>query len=929
MVILAAVLGAAGAGLAVGLKPSASAETFVGRSTGSYKATETYYKQFGQEPIEVLVRGNLQKLLLSSDIERLAGLEGCISGRVPRRALAVEGGVNGPCGQLARTHAVKLVVGPGTFINETAQLIDTELKQREAAAKKEAAEAKHFVSSEALKRGKTEAEADELGEEAREASLRIFSAEVAALGFRYGLSKPPTFDEPKFVETVVFDSTAEKPGTPKQRFAYLFPSRDAALISVRLRGGLSPAQVEAALAAIHRAVAMPQWQLRYGSYLITGEPVIVSELSSSITHSILLLLVAAALVMALVLSLVFRGRPRLLPLLIALLAAALTFGVLALSGAGLSIGEVAVLPVLIGLAVDYAIQLHSRVAEAEAAGALDLREAVVSAAKSGGPSIAAAAAASACAMLVLELSPVPTVRSFATLLVVGLALALLCAVTVGSAVIVLFGTRASGRGGVAASPAKRVWGERLAKRVRGEGFAKRVPGVEAVRSAWRGAEELVQNNALTRLVSRVALDGARRWPQRALGVGVLLAAIGFGLAGQVAVQTDVTKLVPQDMTSLRNLKTLEKLSGVGGEIDLMLSGKNLGKPATIEWMSGYQNEMLKRFGYSESRGCGHARLCPAFSLPDLFDGFKEGERSGSTQLGATEVSGLLSLLPSYFSQDVITPSRRYASLAFGVRLMPLSAQQQMIETMRSSLRPPPGVHAQLVGLPVLAAQASAEVGSTSRRIIDLLAGLAIVALVLLIAFRGDLRRALVPLLPVTLASGWSSLLVFLLGIPLNPMSVTLSALTIAISTEFSVLLCERYRSERGSGHPPERALSRTWGGTGAAVAASGVTAIAGFGVLTLSDIAMLRDFGFVTLIDLAVALLGVMLLLPGILLMAEDGRLRRLPGDAVRGLPGLLRDVLGRLRKLPGALRGLPGLLRDGIGGRPRRRRRARHGASA
>ena len=42
--------------------------------------------------------------------------------------------------------------------------------------------------------------------------------------------------------------------------------------------------------------------------------------------------------------------------------------------------------------------------------------------------------------------------------------------------------------------------------------------------------------------------------------------------------------------------------------------------------------------------------------------------------------------------------------------------------------------------------------------------------------------------------------------------------------------------------------------TGAAVLASGATAIAGFAVLIASDIQMLRDFGFVTVIDLAVAL---------------------------------------------------------------------------
>ena len=53
---------------------------------------------------------------------------------------------------------------------------------------------------------------------------------------------------------------------------------------------------------------MPQWRLAHGeSYLVTGEPVIVSDLAGSIARSIELLLVAVLAVMALTLGLVFSG----------------------------------------------------------------------------------------------------------------------------------------------------------------------------------------------------------------------------------------------------------------------------------------------------------------------------------------------------------------------------------------------------------------------------------------------------------------------------------------------------------------------------------------------------------------------------------------------------------------------------------------------
>ena len=151
-----------------------------------------------------------------------------------------------------------------------------------------------------------------------------------------------------------------------------------------------------------------------------------------------------------------------------------------------------------------------------------------------------------------------------------------------------------------------------------------------------------------------------------------------------------------------------------------------------------------------------------------------------------------------------------------------------------------------------------------------------VFLVLLVAWRST-RAAAVPLIPIVLATGWSGGVLFLLGllpgplaVELNPMSVTLGALVVAISTEFSVLLSSRYRQERAAGAGPARAIELAYASTGAAVLASGATAIAGFAALIASDIRMLRDFGIVTVVDLAVSLLGVMVVLPAALVWAEQ-----------------------------------------------------------
>jgi uncharacterized protein len=838
--LIVAVLALVGAGFALRLHPSAGTDTLVGRGSDAYGATSELHARFGDDPVIVLVRGDLRRTVLTQDLERIVGLEGCISGHVPAK-VTPRGGRDGPCARLARLRPapVKVVYGPGTFINESAgQIADafTRTKDQKSLEGQRAGQAAYKL---ARSRGYSVKRARRFQQEAVSLVYNEFLKEAFQLGLQYKLSGIPRINDPNFVATLVFENV-NHPCKPKARFAYLFPTCDAALIQARLRPGLSDAQRSQAIALIREAVRMPDWRLTGGQqYVVTGAPVIVSDLSDTLVRSIRTLLIAALLVMALTLALVFRARLRLLPLAIAVAAIAITFGALSAVGASLTMASIGVLPVLLGLAVDYAIQLQSRVQEEGG----DLERV----ARAGAPAIATAAAATAAGFLVLLVSPVPMVRGFGVLLVIGIAVALTCALTAG--VAALTGHMATPRplraAGALLAPATRGAGELLrdnpvARRLRGRGGR-----------AWRGAIGL-----------------ATRSPAQVLAVAVALAVAGWALDTQTKVESDVNKLVPQRLGALQDLQALQRSTGVGGEIDVLVHADDLTDPKVVRWMSDYQAKLVKRFGYSASRGCGKAELCPAFSLPDLF-------RGGSAN-SSSSIKALLDAVPAYFSQGVITTDRTVATLAFGVRLMPLDRQEQVIRTMRSELHPPAGVRAQLAGLPVLAAEANDRVSSPWRRYLMLVLGLVAVAVVLLAALRSR-RRAFVPLIPIALATGWSALVLFALRIPLNPMSVTLGAMVIAISTEFSVLLSERYRQEREAGHEATEALRRTYASTGTAVMASGATAIAGFAVLIVSDIRMLRQFGEVTVVDLTVALVGVMVVLPAVLVLAE----RRAAGEPV------------------------------------------------
>ena len=898
VVIIAAL---AGGLLALGLRPNAGSDTFVSRSAPSAVASDDFHRHFGDDAVVILIRESLPNLVETKDLTTLTKLEACLAGQVvirsqqaqafepaPPGALPPYGGANSPCGKLMRPRPVQVVYGPGTFLNRAVTAVNAEVqtmltnfRQSVAGAQTAALQlalARHLSHAQAL------AAANAAGQLAQQQGLQQFEQ----MALDSGIAGTPRIDDPQFIPQIVFDQTRGV-NQPKARFAYLFPTANSALVQVRLKPNLSDQQRADAITWIRQAVKMPMFASAYGgTYTVTGAPVVVNDLASEITGSIAGLLVAAVLVMAIVLLLVFRSRLRLLPLGIALAAAGITFGATSLAGASLTMASIAVLPILIGLAVDYAIQFQSRVQEARDADAgtgtspQGAQRAIARAAAEGAPTIATAALATATGFLVLLLSPVPMVRGFGVLLVVGIGVALLCALTAGSAAMAL-----ADRSGGAIGASLRGAGEIVHD---GAELVRR----PLARVTARPARALVATGSRIGAGTQRLLALLRRRPERALLIAVVLAVLGWAADTQTSVQSDVTKLVPANMPALRDLHALENVTGVSGEIDVTVRASDITRPQIVDWMIGYEQALLRHYGYLATQGCAHATLCPALSLPDLFSGGTQAGGASAASLSQASIRSLLAAVPTYFSQAVITPDHREATLAFGIRLMPLSRQQQVIEYMQSQLHPPAGVTAALAGLPVLAAQANADLSSSGRRLLTLLAGLVAVGLVLLAVFR-RIERAVVPLIPIALATGWSALILFLIGVPLNPMSATLGTLVIAISTEFSVLLSERFRQERAAGHEPAEALTRTYRSTGAAVLASGITAIAGFGVLVFSSITMLRDFGFVTLIDLTVSLGGVLLVFPAVLMLAERG-------DSYERIRGLLRRAgaaIPRLRRRP------------------------------
>ena len=102
---------------------------------------------------------------------------------------------------------------------------------------------------------------------------------------------------------------------------------------------------------------------------ITGTPTFLTDINDYLQGGMLILGSIAVLVMMVILLVAFKVRWRLLPLLGMVVGIAWGFGVFGFTGTKLSLVTIAGLPILIGLGIEFAIQIQNRIEEERTVGA--------------------------------------------------------------------------------------------------------------------------------------------------------------------------------------------------------------------------------------------------------------------------------------------------------------------------------------------------------------------------------------------------------------------------------------------------------------------------------------------------------------------------------------------------------------------------------
>lgn len=614
-------------------------------------------------------------------------------------------------------------------------------------------------------------------------------------------------DDPAWVSVLLHNPN----GTLRAASQAFFPNNRHAAMFIFLRGHQSIAQESAAAKTVSRIVQSTRFQ--GASTLVTGVPELLRTINDYLTSGFITLGAIAAVVMAIILLLLFSVRWRLLPFAIVAVGLVWAFGLTGYFHIPLTLGSIASLPVLLGVGMDYAIQLHSRVEEEVV---LDRAAHPLQAtARNLGPALLVVTFDCVFAFLALAFSKVPMVRQFGWLLVVGI---------VAVCVFSIFGTLA-------------------------------VLGVREYRSPTRGRD--FSRGFLSRLAVRLGSLSPRTALPLVLVSGLVLIG-GVAVEGHLKMETDPIQWIDPAAPTVRAMHAVRAGIGSDNYFQVLVTTDHPYSDQTVDFVDQLSRELFARYPRELYLGSGMVNLVS--ELTDL-PGVQPVPPTGA------QVREVAALAPPDIRRTLVANGGRELGIVFEAKTATLEPLAPVVDYLLHDVHPPKGIEATPGGIALVGVGLIDNL-QASRSLLTYLAVL-FVGLFLAVRLRSVIR-SLLSLVPVVIAVGVVALATWALGVQLSPMTAVSGPLVVAVCTEFTSLMLLRFVEERARGLAPAAAMASTASRTGRAFMVSGLTAVAGIAVIASSSWPLLRGFGVVVGLNVAIALACALVVLPPILVWAES-----------------------------------------------------------
>ncbi len=362
---------------------------------------------------------------------------------------------------------------------------------------------------------------------------------------------------------------------------------------------------------------------------------------------------------------------------------------------------------------------------------------------------------------------------------------------------------------------------------------------------------------------------------------VVIFGAGLAVEGKLVLQTDPIQWVNQKSQVIKDLHTLDNQTGSSSELGVFVQSNHTFDDKTVTFVDNLARGEIHKYPQTLLTGSSIVQ-----SVSDLI------EVPGAPHVTPTgaEVEAAYNVAPRDIQLSTVSPQA--LNLVFRTGPSGLDARAIVVRDMRKTVDPPAGVRATPSGLAVVGVGLLDNL-EANRALMTYLAIL-FVFLFLTIRLR-SIIRALLSLVPVLVAVGAASLFAWVLHLKLSPMTAVAGPLVVAACTEFTSLILLRFVEERRRGLAPREAVTVTASRTGRAFIVSALTAISGVAVIATSSLPLLRDFGAVVALNVSVALLSALVILPPMLVWADSDRRNWVS----RGL--VPDDVLRRSEEVPPA----------------------------
>ncbi len=611
---------------------------------------------------------------------------------------------------------------------------------------------------------------------------------------------------PKWVQFILHNPD----GSLRSSVTPFVPNERHVLMANLLKPNLTFNQEVEAAATVQAITGPARYQ--NATTLTTGVPEIEKEIGDYLRSGLRTLGLIAALVMVVILLLTFRVRWRLLPFGILAVGLIWAFGLVGYFGVPLTFATITALPVLMGVGMDYSIQMHSRIEEE-----VVLNRAphpIQSAARGLGPALLVVTFDAVFAFMALWFAKVPAVRQFGSLMIIGITAVCTCGILLTLAVL----------------------------------------GIREYRSPTTGKD--FSTSLLSRLVVRLShLSPKAALPAVALALLVFVA--GIAVEGKLVVQPDPIQWLNPSSAAVKQIDVLEAATGSDNQIGVVVHTDHPFSAQTIAYLTRL----------TEVEGTKYGRiLYPGAGLVSSAVNFVTVPGAQVVPPTPSQLEQFYRLAPPALQKELVGANGHALNAIFLSRTNDFAALEPVIDDMTKDAPPPRGISVAPGGIGVVGVGLLENLAK-SRALITYLA-LLFVGAFLAVRLR-SIVRSILSLIPVLIAVGTVTLSAYALGVRLSPLTAVSGPLVVAVCTEFTSLILLRFVEERNRGLPPREAMTVTASRTGRAFMVSAMTAVGGIAVIATSSMPMLRDFGIVMALNVAVALLSALIVLPPVLVWAE------------------------------------------------------------